>query len=277
MEIKTHMEDKESVTPSTQNGNTTKKCTKCTKEFPLECFNKKNQSHDGLSYRCKACDKGYSKQYLQSRAKGEILRGRQFFQELRETSQKSCSACKEILPATDEFFYRNKTKGDGFSLECKECVNKRNKEYYARSNIRKQKSLDMKVYNENYYSQPGSREHVRNYHDEYYTRPHAQELRRASGRNRRARTRSVKGTHSSKQILDLLKRQKYNCYYCQKPLKKNKDKYIYHVDHTYPISRIAGTDIPANSIDYLVIACPACNTRKSDKFPWEFPEGGRLL
>jgi hypothetical protein len=39
---------------------------------------------------------------------------------------------------------------------------------------------------------------------------------------------------------------------------------------------VVGTDIPANSIDYLVLSCPTCNLSKGDKFPWEWLDGGRL-
>ncbi len=97
---------------------------------------------------------------------------------------------------------------------------------------------------------------------------------------RRARKKSIKGTFTAAQIQEQLKRQHYRCYYAacgHAKFEKRNGKYIYHIDHTFPISRVAGTDIPANSIDYLVLACPHCNDSKGKKFPWEWPEGGRLL
>jgi len=95
--------------------------------------------------------------------------------------------------------------------------------------------------------------------------------------NREVRKKAIKGSFTAQQIQDLLKRQKHRCYYCSIKFEKHKSKYIYHIDHTFPISRVVGTDIPANDISYLVLTCPPCNRSKHDKFPWEFPEGGKLL
>jgi len=119
----------------------------------------------------------------------------------------------------------------------------------------------------------------RHQNQQYHDDPEIRKQCYTRVRNRYARKKSVQGTHTSEQIQDQLKRQKYRCYYaaCGNAKFKKKDgKYIYHIDHTYPISRVAGSDIPANSIDYLVLACPACNHSKKDKFPWEWAEGGRL-
>jgi 5-methylcytosine-specific restriction endonuclease McrA len=103
------------------------------------------------------------------------------------------------------------------------------------------------------------------------------EQRRIRGRNRRARKRAILGTHTSQQIQELLKRQHCRCYYCSARFEKRNGNYSYHVDHTFPLSRVIGTDIPANDISYLVLACPRCNDSKGTKFPWEWFEGGRLL
>lgn len=109
---------------------------------------------------------------------------------------------------------------------------------------------------------------------------HRRANKKAADHRREARKKAVTGTYTSDQIQSLLKRQKYKCYYAScgfAKFKKQKGQYIYHIDHTFPISRVAGTDIPANGIDYIVLACPSCNERKNKKFPWEFFEGGRLL
>ncbi len=104
--------------------------------------------------------------------------------------------------------------------------------------------------------------------------------RRVSSHKMRAHRKTVLGTHTAAQIQEQLRRQKYRCYYAAcgfSTFKKRDGGYVYHVDHTFPLSRVAGTNIPANTIDYLVLACPTCNLSKHDKFPWEWPEGGRLL
>lgn len=131
---------------------------------------------------------------------------------------------------------------------------------------------------------PEIREHNHAYNRAYTSRPEYQEQRRPRERvnshNRRARKKSIAGTHTVEQIQEQLKRQRYRCYYAacgHAKFEKRKGKYVYHIEHTFPISRIAGTNIPANDMSYLVLACPTCNMQKHDKFPWEWPEGGRLL
>ena len=139
----------------------------------------------------------------------------------------------------------------------------------SRPEVKKLRSKRQREYSK----RPEAQERIK----DYRRRPDVQERYRNHRSNRNALNQSVRGTHTSAQIQEQLMRQKRKCYYCHDKFKRVKDKYVYHVDHTFPLSRIAGTDIPANSIDYLVLTCPACNLSKSDKFPWEWSEGGRLL
>lgn len=100
--------------------------------------------------------------------------------------------------------------------------------------------------------------------------------RRSYKQRRRARLRSLEGTLTAQQIQGKLKSQRYACYYCFHKFEKRKDgTFIYHLDHTIPISRTDFT--PRNDANYVVIACPTCNQRKNDKLPHEWPEGGRLF
>jgi 5-methylcytosine-specific restriction endonuclease McrA len=218
--------------------------------------------------------------------------------------QKRCTKCRKLLPATAEFFQRNKTVKDGLRPDCKVCVKEfrntlekkaktqvYNRAYYADADKRdryltqrkdnyrndpevRQQALD-------YNKRPDVREYQRSYLKEYNQRPEVKErdreARRIAKKNRRAHAKEISGSYTVKQIQDLLKRQKYKCYYCTCKFEQRDGKYVYHIEHTFPINRIAGTAIPANDISYLVLACPSCNHKKSDKFPWEFPEGGRLL
>jgi len=111
-------------------------------------------------------------------------------------------------------------------------------------------------------------------------RPEWPEYRRARDHTRRARKNAVQGIHTPDQIQEQLKRQKYRCYYAAcsfSKFPKVNGRYFYHVEHTFPLSRIAGTDIPGNDMGYIVLSCKDCNERKGKKFPWEFLEGGRLL
>lgn len=214
---------------------------------------------------------------------------------------KCCKKCKRTLPATPEYFPRCKSGKYGLRGDCRVCNAKSAKErrrlpgaqeqtriynkarnnredaYYKRPEIKEIKH----AYDKLYRNQPEVKEHQRAwrkiYDKDYYTRPEVQIHNRVKSHVWRARKKAVTGTYTPAQILDLLKRQRHKCYYCSKRFQRVKGKYIYHIDHTFPLSRVAGTDIPANDISYLVLTCPTCNISKHDRFPWEFPEGGRLL
>src|SRR6266567_4724163 len=65
------------------------------------------------------------------------------------------------------------------------------------------------------------------------------------------------------------------CKECRR--QNHKEQYSHPDVREQILARVAGGDIPANDISYLVLACPTCNNSKHDKFPWEFSKGGRLL
>lgn len=232
---------------------------------------------------------------------------------MNDVPQKQCNNpdCRDWYPATPEFFHRDKNKKDGLSPRCKLCKKKYDqaysvipdvkgrhqiyqKAYCSRPGQREKKCMYDAEYRNDYYNRPGIRvrkltrnreyekrpdvQERKRYHSiEYAKRPDTQPRRNAHTRNYRARQKTIPGTHTPEQIQEMLKRQKYKCYYCNANFEKRNEKYVYHVDHTFPVSRVVGTDIPANDISYLVLACPSCNKSKGDKFPWEFEKGGRLL
>ncbi len=223
----------------------------------------------------------------------------------QDTPQKQCSQpdCRQWFPATAEFFRRSKTTKDGLLNQCRACYSKKRrvrdsrpknreqhnaylKDYHRRPAAREQERKRTRhpkhaAYMKAYCSQPQYRNRKKGYAKTYRSRPGVRERMRASDRIRwarhRARKRAVLGTHTTQQIQDLLKRQKHHCYYCSTKFEKKDGKYVYHVEHTFPLSRVVGTDIPANDISYLVLACPTCNLKKGNKYPWEFYEGGRLF
>lgn len=45
-------------------------------------------------------------------------------------TEKKCSTCKEVFPATIEFFYPNKCSSDGLQYQCKKCQSEYSKKYY---------------------------------------------------------------------------------------------------------------------------------------------------
>lgn len=217
----------------------------CKQWYPAtsEFFHHARKAMDGLNCYCKTCQRQAIKDYharLKERPLEEVLASR--------APEKRCPSCPEGAnwhPATTEYFYRHKGRPDGLDATCKQCKNKKDRAYHQR--------------------------------------PETKELKTGYNRTYEARKSAVPGTHTPEQIREQLKRQKYRCYYAacgfSKFEKDNNFSYGYrcHVEHTFPLSRVAGTDIPANDIGYLVLSCDSCNNSKRDKFPWEWPEGGRLL
>lgn len=215
-----------------------------------------------------------------------------------DTPLKRCSKCGEMKPATAEFFTRNKNAPDGLASQCKECraayyaanrkriieaahiwyiANRERRKKYDRAysaansnriveRIRKWREANPERYVENNRARyEANKEQVAKYSRAY--RKEHPEVDRAHGLRRRALKRDAEGAHTATDIQAQYKRQNGKCYYCGQKVGKN-----YHVDHIVPLSR-GGSNGPEN----LVIACPTCNLRKSDKLPHEWPEGGRLL
>ena len=165
---------------------------------------------------------------------------------------KRCPSCKEEFPATLEFFYRTRRNKDGLAPYCKACQNAKAREYYRRPEIRVRENAKSRA---------------------RYAKPEIGEKRRTYLHNYRAAKRGRHETVSVEQIQEQLQNQKCRCYYCSTKFER---RYIYHVDHTFPLSKASGND-PVNSISYLVLTCPECNIKKSGRYPHEFPEGGKLL
>lgn len=294
-----------------------KRCTgPCGQEYPAtaEYWSPNKQGKYGLQSRCRACKKEYEnrpeskerrrayikdyysrpdkrehriayvKDYSSQPEKKELIRARAKAYNARPEIKARNSANQKARLNTPEG--REQRKAYYNRPEVQEHVQSQRKRYNQRPEVQKRQ----RAYYEGYYSRPEIRKRILAQVKEYTNRPEIQERKinyeqrpevkesaRLRSHRRRAQKKSIAGTYSPEQIQDQLKRQKHKCYYCQKKLQKQKGRYIYHIEHTFPLSRVAGTDIPANGIDYLVLACPTCNLSKGDKFPWEWPEGGRLL
>jgi hypothetical protein len=232
-----------------------KKCSKCEKILSIEDFGKDKRRLDGRKSHCRQCCRDYQKKY-------------------NANHREHYSAYKKVYYITHKGRIRI-TQRQHYT-DKKEYIRARGKQY--RINNAKAIAARKKLYHDSHREQ--RKQYIASHREQmnrYLQSEHGRSVRAASRVNRRARKRSVAGTHTPEQIQDQLKRQKHKCYYCQKRLQKVKGKHIYHIDHTFPLSRVAGTDIPANDISYLVLTCPACNLAKGNKFPWEFWEGGRLF
>jgi len=228
---------------------------------------------------------------------------------------KVCSTCNQSLPATSEYFNRRKASKDGLQHKCKNCrldYENRNREHThavhrARDNrpeVRERRHAREKARRTNPETRAdflamkrASWARCQPHLKEYYSRPEVRAMKRANNKKRehdpvigpqireqkRIRTlnylahkKSASGTYTLEQIQEQLKHQKYCCYYAacgHAKFEKSNGKYVYHIDHTFPLTREGAS----NDISYLVLACPSCNQSKGNKYPWEWPEGGKLL
>ncbi len=267
----------DTLSPHADHGNLfpLKRCTKCGDEFPATPeFFYHHKSRDTLESQCKVCVRKRVKAYAE-------LPGSHEKEQARGKAYRSRSEVQERLHTYKQAYYSQP--------ENREHHRNYQSMYYNRPDIHEHYLAQMKDYQNRpevqeriyaYRRLPESRARNNVRHQISYRRPEVKARILAHTHTRLARKKAVSGTYTATQIADLLKRQHYRCYYAacgHIKFQRVNGKYKYHIDHTFPLSRVAGTDIPANDISYLVLTCPTCNLRKNDKFPWEFPEGGRLL
>jgi len=193
---------------------------------------------------------------------------------------KTCTICERELPATAEFFTRDKTRSDGLHPYCKTCRNakrtasrqadpektRKNREranawFYAnRERAHKQRKRLYQEHRERAIQE--SRDWREKNPERYRATQHAYKLKhyranreqyRTYVRKRRAIKAGAPGTHDASDIADLYEMQAGRCAYCGVSLSDG-----YHVDHVVPLSRGG-----ANSPDNLALACVFCNCSKS--------------
>lgn len=241
-----------------------KQCTgPCGRTLPetADFFHRSKAHKNGFLPRCKECIKAYQQEWYKRTDVQDHVKAYRRRTDVRER--------RRVYQREHPYHYNEEQKAR---------LNDRSRERYRHHpEYREAQARWSKIS----HSRPEAKERKRVYDMMRWHHPvigvHLHRQHRVAGHIRRARKKAISGVHTPQQLQALLKRQKHRCYYCSVTFEKRTGKYVYHVDHTFPLSRVAGTDIPANDISYLVLACPTCNCKKRDRFPWEFPEGGRLL
>ncbi len=276
----------------TQDDNTPqRKCKTCKQSLPLtnDFFSIGRRNKGGFVPNCKDC---INKKNTEYNNRPEVKE--------KHLAQRSSQKARERKRAYDNERYKQPeiqerkiayAKEYYLQPENQDLIQEYRKEYNARPEVRahkraydKERSRRVEMrgrrneYLHRYRNSTQGKHHLRVYFNEYYKVN--SDRYRTYRHTRRSRKMSVGGSYTPSQIREQLKRQKYKCYYAAcgfSKFKRVKGKYIYHIDHTFPLSRVAGTGIPANSIEYLVLACPHCNLSKGARFPHEFPAGERLF
>ncbi len=267
-----------------------KQCVgECQRFIPAtpEFFHHDKHQKDSLRPVCKECVRKHGQAYRAQPAylehKHAYMKAYHRRPDVHERRQVYGKAYHEVYrnrPGVQEH-QRSYNKARWMNLEVQERSREQKRtNYHNRPGIRER----ILVRNEAYRSHPGYLEHKHAYMSTYHQvrkiRPGFREWRRVNSHHRRARNRKISGTHTAAQVHDMLIRHRYCCYFCHDRLRKDPKRvygYDFHIEHTFPLSRVIGTDIPANDMSYLVPACSPCNLRKGKKFPWEWSEGGRLL
>jgi 5-methylcytosine-specific restriction endonuclease McrA len=210
---------------------------------------------------------------------------------------KRCTKCARDLPATAEFFNHSTRNKDGLYSSCRDCreqfrrVNaekikaqkadeyQRHKEKYVayskakglenwrRYYQRKRDELIQKVLGRQRKDRKKTLQRRRELYQSHPEKDRARtnEWRRKNPdknmeqyQRRRAIEMNSVGSHTAKDVRDILEGQQYLCYWCGCDIGKS-----FQVDHFIPLSR-NGTDYPDN----LVGSCGPCNASKKDRIPY---------
>src|SRR5947209_2494181 len=266
-----------------------KQCNRCQQSFPatLEFFHK---SKGGLHACCKKCRNRSLKPYNDAHVEDRKIRYQEHREEVSAKQKEYREANKVEISKQKRQSYQEHRKEiraqhTQYRKAHREEINARKRQHYweDRAGVRKKNLQNYREHREEKLiwaanSRNAHREEIYKRQRQAHQRNRALYLDqiRAHTQRRRARLRSIEGTLTVQQIQGKLKSQHYACYYCFRKFEKRKDRtYIYHLDHTVPISRTDFT--PRNDASYVVLACPHCNQHKSDKLPHEWPEGGRLF
>jgi len=240
-----------------------KQCSKCPNSYPatLDFFPGDKRRKLGLASDCRNCRRENQKRIYQ-----EKKEERKAWQKLyRETYPDRVAESKK------QYYEKHKDEDNARRRQYRQDhldQEREHKRLYRLNHLEEEKARCK----QNYLAHRQERlEHQRAYH----VTEKGKSVARASRHKRRAQEKAIGGTLTSLQVQTKLKAQRHKCYYCQKKFEKLKGRYVYHLEHTIPLSRTE--ENPQNDVNYVVLACPACNQEKHNKLPHEWTKGGRLL
>jgi len=109
-----------------------KYCKGCKKWKPKSDFHKSRSNRDGLSHRCKECDRKYRRRYyMRTRKSVKRYRGYEAVHRVVDgVKQKRCSRCNKWKDESE--FGRDSRYRDQLNGTCKKCECERVREYHIR-------------------------------------------------------------------------------------------------------------------------------------------------
>lgn len=180
---------------------------------------------------------------------------------------KTCTHCNNSKPLTS--FGKHKLCAGGYNTECKECCNKRVRDYM------KEGGAEYKKHKREYDKKRRAAGLVkcrRAWRQKNMKKLNAArrqwaldnpEKRKIISLNYKAKRRAIeKSGLTTKELTTWTRTQLKICSYCSVDCSDG-----FHVDHVFPLS-LGGK----HEIDNLAISCPSCNLRKSAKLPEDFKE-----
>lgn len=248
---------------------TTKVCSQCHLEKPVNEFHKHKREKDGYRRNCKQCraDNGECN-YVKPAPDG--------FQ--------WCRKCDTLYPATLEYFYWNKTQNK-LQASCKSCHylrtrswQKRNYEFWMgrnrqwmiahpdkmKASMKKWQDANPEVY------KAIKIKSLADLHQYEIDNPDWAKANAKRGKaQRRKMETQAEGSHTSQDILQMFEDQNELCAYCGIRLFWNIKGDI-HLEHIEPLSR-GGSNNPDN----LCLSCADCNLSKGNKTlaEWQLTRG----
>lgn len=248
----------------------TKRCTRCRQEKPLDAFSPNRISKDGRTSHCKACCAEKKQVWRDANPKlsrQQALRHYHLFHKkppkepLPIPSEKRCNGCDAIK--TLSAFPRAAGMRDGRLNKCFVCMNSDRRAQYAANPERVKRNRQRFLEQHPDYDRQKAREHYARCDKEHAARVHRAWIERNPGyrslstKKRRAMKKGAPVCDlTPQQWRDLLGYFQNRCAYC------GEEKHLCQ-EHLVPLSRGG-----SHTVNNIVPACRECNSRKHARPLW---------